>query len=323
MGQKKESGISSFRGLVGNTPLIRLPHLVHPARFSVYAKLEMYNLGGSMKDRAAFSMIEAALDAGLIRKGSAVVESSSGNMGIGLAIACHVYGLHFTCVVDARTNKTNVQIMETYGANVVCVETAPAGKSLLEARREYVTNFLQEHPGSYWPNQYANAFNHKAHEQTMEEIAVALNNKVDYLLCAVGTCGTIRGCADYIQRTGLSTKIIAIDAVGSVIFGGKAGDRLIPGHGAAIRPDIFQDGMADDIVYVTDRDCVEGCDTLLAKEHIMAGGSTGAVVAGLLRSAPTIEDGANVVAIVADRGERYIDTIYNQQWRQKHFDKEK
>lgn len=316
----KDSHPRSLRALVGNTPLVHLPHVLSSERFSVYAKLEMHNVGGSMKDRAAFSMIEAALQAGKVREGSTVIESSSGNMGIGLAIACRANNLRFICVVDTRTNKTNIEIMEAYGAKVVCIDQASSGMSLLEARRKYVADYLQQHADCYWPNQYANQSNHKAHEQTMEEIALALDNKVDYLLCAVGTCGTIRGCADYIQRAGLPTKIIAVDALGSVIFGGKTSDRLIPGHGAAVRPDIFREGMADRVLHVSDRDCLDGCDMLLAKEHILAGGSSGAVIAGLLRAAPDIEAGSNVVVVLADRGERYLDTIYNQQWRHKHFD---
>lgn len=319
MEYEKSQSVLSFRELINNTPLVHLPTISQDCGFSVYAKLEMQNIGGSMKDRAAFSMIEAALKAGHVREGSTVIESSSGNMGIGLAIACKVYGLRFVCVVDARTNTTNMQLMEAYGAQVVCIEKAPHGKSLLVARREYVAKFLEKNPDCYWPNQYGNEFNHKAHEQTMKEIATALNNKVDYVLCAVGTCGTIRGCADYIKRSGLRTKIIAIDAVGSVIYGGESGDRLIPGHGAAVRPDIFRENMASKALHMTDADCVHGCDLLLAKENILAGGSSGAVIAGLLKYAPQIENDANVVVILADRGERYLHTIYNDQWRNQYL----
>lgn len=314
--------IASTRELIGNTPLVQLRHLFAEYDFKAYAKMEMLNLGGSVKDRPAFSMVEHALEQGLIHAGDTVIESSSGNMGIGLAQACLNYGLSFICVADSRTNVANVRIMEAYGARVeVVTKPLTEGGSLLEARLAKVRELLETIPNSYWPNQYKNLYNPKAHEQTVSEIVDALDGKVDYLFCTVGTCGTLRGCSDFLQGKGIKTRIYAVDAVGSVIFGGKSGPRLVPGHGAAVRPGIFRDGMANEVVYSDDEDCLRGCRDLLSKEMIFAGGSSGAVVSAVKKVAPTIPKGATVAMIFADRGERYLDTIYNDEWIAKNFPK--
>lgn len=158
-----------------------------------------------------------------------------------------------------------------------------------------------------------------AHRHTMHEIVMALDQKVDYLFCAASTCGTLRGCAEYVQMNNLHTKVIAVDAVGSVIFGGPATKRLIPGHGAARRPELYTPNLADRSIHVTDLDCIIGCRRLLSKEAIMAGGSSGAVMMALALIKDDIPEGANCVIILPDRGERYLDTIYSDEWVDEHF----
>lgn len=148
----------------------------------------------------------------------------------------------------------------------------------------------------------------------MREIDEALNSKVDYVLCAVSTCGTLRGCSEYLKQQGRDTKIIAVDAEGSVIFGGIPGKRLIPGHGSAIRPAIYREGMADRVVYVNDAECVAGCRFLLKEEAIFAGGSSGGIISALAKIKKDIPENSTVVMILPDQGERYLDTIYNSEW---------
>ncbi len=148
---------------------------------------------------------------------------------------------------------------------------------------------------------------------------MALAGRVDYLFCAASTCGTLRGCVEYVRREGLPTKVCAVDAVGSVIFGSRKAKRLIPGHGAALVPPLFDGGLADRVVHVTDRDCVVGCRRLVKTEGILAGGSSGAVLMALRQVAGQIPDGANCVVIFPDRGERYLDTIYSDEWVAEHF----
>jgi cysteine synthase A len=225
----------SVLSAIGNTPMVRLKRLFPFANLKLYAKLEMLNPGGSIKDRVAFNVIRRGIESGEITPNSTVIESSSGNMGIGLAQACSLYGLRFICVVDPKTTEQNIRLLKTYGAEVDCVtEPDPHSGEFLRARINRVQRLLSALPNSFWPNQYANLSNSGAHYWTMREIDLDLAGEVDYLFCATSTCGTLRGCAEYIRFNNLRTKIVAVDAVGSVIFGGPPAKRLIPGHGAGV-----------------------------------------------------------------------------------------
>ena len=305
---------------IGNTPLVRLERLLPHAPFRVFAKLEAFNPGGSMKDRAAYSIIKSALDSGIIEPGWTIVESSSGNMGIGLAQVCAYFGLHFICVVDSHTTQQNIRILKAYRAEVdVVTEPDPVTGSLLQARINRVQNLLDTLPRSWWPNQYANMANALAHHQTMREIDQAFDGQIDYVFCATSTCGTVRGCADYIAARGLQTQLIAVDAVGSAIFGSIPRPRLLPGHGSARRPELYRPDMVAAVIHVTDQESVVGCHRLLRRESIMAGGSSGAVISALSKFQHEIAPGARCALILGDRGERYLDTIYSDAWIERHF----
>ncbi|HEY2291049.1 MAG TPA: 2,3-diaminopropionate biosynthesis protein SbnA [Thermoanaerobaculia bacterium] len=318
MGDQVHNGILST---VGDTPLVRLGHLLPSARFQVYAKLESFNPGGSIKDRPALQILEEALRSAKIRPGSVVVESSSGNMGIGLAQACRYHNLRFICVVDPKTSAQNLRVLRAYGAEVDLVsEPDPVSGEFLQARITRVKSLLQEIDGAFWPNQYANQQNPGAHyHRTMREVATALAGKVDVLFVATSTCGTIRGCGEYVRDHGLSTRVIAVDALGSLIFSHQRAKRMIPGLGAGLRPPLCDPTLIDDVVLVNDLECVEACRRLVARESILAGGSSGAVVAALERLQETISDDANCVLILPDRGERYLDTIYDDDWVREHL----
>jgi cysteine synthase A len=316
---------SDIVATIGATPLVALDRLFPPERFQVYAKCERFNPGGSIKDRAAKSMIEYGLRTGDLVPGvSTVVESSSGNLGIALAQLCNFYDLDLICVVDPRTTQQNIAIMRAYGARVDMVEQRdPATGEFLPARINRVRSLLESIPDAYWPNQYANEYNARAHHTTMREICEALPGGPDYLFLAAGTCGTLRGCADYLRANKLGTRVVAVDAVGSVIFGPpqpweRSHVRRIPGHGAAVVPPLLIPGLADRVIKVTDADCIRGCHQLLARESILAGGSSGAVIAALQRAASWIEPGASCVALLPDGGDRYLDTIYSDQWVESH-----
>ena len=153
----------------------------------------------------------------------------------------------------------------------------------------------------------------------MREIATALDSRVDYLFCATSTCGTLRGCAEYVRAHSLKTKIVAVDAIGSIIFGGQKAKRLIPGHGAAVRPALFQPGLVAECVHVSDLDCIVNCRRLVEREAILSGGSSGAVLSAVEKVQLRFPPGANCVAIFADRGERYLETIYSDAWVWEHF----
>jgi N-(2-amino-2-carboxyethyl)-L-glutamate synthase len=312
-----KSGILS---LVGNTPTVELNQLSRNSHFRTFAKLEAFNPGGSIKDRPALKIIETALERGDIGPGSTVIESSSGNMGIGLAQACRYYGMRLICVVDTKTTAQNIAILKAYGAEIDLVSNPdPATGEFLQARINRVQSLLPSIPNSFWPDQYSNIQNAIAHEQTMHEIATEFDDKVDYLFCSTSTCGTIRGCATYARNRKLQTKVVAVDAIGSILFGDKSAKRLIPGHGAAVVPKLLKRDLIDGVIHVSDLECVVGCRRLVREEAILVGGSSGAVIMAIERMRDTIPAGATCVAIFPDRGERYLDTIYSDGWVEQHF----
>lgn len=312
--------MESILSAIGNTPLVRLTKIFKDAPFELYAKLESLNPGGSMKDRPAVSIIKRAMDAGEIRPGTVVIESSSGNMGIGLAQVCAYLGLRFICVVDPKITPQNIRLLKAYGAEIDFVtEPDPVTGEYLKARIERVQTLRHSIENNFWTNQYGNTDNSSSHHQTMNEIVRDLDGKVDYLFCATSTCGTLRGCAEYIRQHNLATRIFAVDAVGSVIFAGQNQKRLIPGHGASVRPELYQDDLIDSCIHITDVDCVIGCRRLIHYEAILAGGSSGAVLMAVGQVKDKLPPGSTCVAIFPDRGERYLDTIYSDSWVTSHF----
>ena len=307
-------------GAVGNTPLVQLTRVFAPLDFALHAKLEMMNPGGSGKDRSARGMLLDALDRGDIGPGTTVIESSSGNLGVGLAQACALLKLRFVCVVDSRTTASHIAILKAYGAEVDVVDQPdPIGGDLLTARLNRVKQLRASIADSFWTDQYANPGNPRAQYAICGELDRDLGRPADYLFLATSTCGTLRGCREYIRDHASSTRIIAVDAVGSVIFGDEPQPRLVPGHGASRRPALYERGLEDECVHVCDRECVQGCFRLLHSEAILAGGSSGAVIAAIGKMRTRIPAGATVVAILCDRGDRYLETVYSQEWISRHF----
>jgi N-(2-amino-2-carboxyethyl)-L-glutamate synthase len=301
--------------IIGKTPMIPLRRAVDDLPIKAIAKLEGFNPGGSIKDRAAARMLAGAMARGEVGPSTTIVESSSGNMGIGLAQACAFLGLRFICVVDSKTTSQNVTLLRTYGAEIEIVrEPDPVTGDLLTARLNRVAEILNTFSDAYWPNQYGNLDNAAAHFLTMEEIVNGLDEPPDYVLCPTSSCGTIRGCGEYIKRHRLHTKVIAVDAVGSVIFGLPSGRRLLPGHGAGRRPELLSMDCVDSYVHVTDLDCVIGCRRLLKREGILVGGSSGAALMALYKISDRISAYNTCVMLFPDRGERYLDTIFSDSW---------
>lgn len=302
-------------GAVGHTPLVGLRG-VGGGRLKVYAKLEGLNPGGSAKDRPALAIIRAGIAAGHIRPGTVVVESSSGNMGIGLAQACSYLGLRFVCVVDPRTTGPHVALLRAYGATVEVVERPdPETGEYLPARIRRVREIVASVESGFWPDQFSNESNSASHRDgTMREIAAELEGEVDYVFCATSTCGTLRGCADYVRDEGMSTRVVAVDALGSVIFGGPKAERVIPGLGSGMMPGLLRPGLADAQVHVTNLDCVVGCRKVARREAMLVGGSAGGVYNAFERMQYELPDGALCVLVFSDRGERYIDTVFSDEW---------
>lgn len=308
--------------LVGDTPLVELAHMLgdsaHPR---VVAKLERFNPGGSAKDRTASAMIRTALAEGSLRPGATVIESSSGNLGVSLAQQARWRGLRFICVVDPRINRTTRRLIEAYGGEVISVQRPdPATGDWLAARIARVQELVATIPGAYWPNQYANPANPRAHaEGTMREIAETLDDDLTALYVATSTTGTLRGCLDYIAAHGLSTRVIAVDAVGSCLFGGTAAERTLPGFGAGIEPALAVGAAPDGVVRISELEAVRGCRHLAASEGLLAGASGGAVVSALLSDAWRYGPGDTVGLILHDGGEAYLDTVYDDAWVEEHL----
>lgn len=306
---------------IGNTPLVELTNVFPGFGSRVFAKMERFNPGGSIKDRSALNMLLTRIRQGELVPGrSVVVESSSGNLAIGIAQICKYFGIDFICVVDAKTTTQNLALLSAYGARVEVVRTPdPVTGEYLGARLDRVRELVATVPGAYWPNQYANPLNPQAHHQTMREIAEALNGEVDYLFAPVSTFGTLLGCAGYIDQHALPTTVVAVDAVGSAIFGQPHARRLIPGHGASVPPALLDPSAADEVVHVSDLDCLVACRRMVDREGILVGGSSGAAAAALEKFRARIPDGSNCVLVFPDGGDRYLDTIYSDAWVATNF----
>lgn len=308
---------------VGNTPLVKLNNVLNDSHFNLFGKLEAANPAGSIKDRTSLYIIKQALASGTIKKGDTVIESSSGNMAVGLAQACLYYGLKLIVVVDPKLNSHTEKILRTYGVRIEHVTVPKKNGGYLAARLERVQQLLDQIPNSYWSNQYGNQNNPLTHHETMSELINSLHGKLDYLFVATSTCGTLMGCADYIYENHLNTKIIAVDAVGSVLFGGPPLKRLIPGHGAGVPSQFLDTNRIYDHVYVDDVDCARGCWSLLEKEAILCGGSSGGMISAVGKYSKKMEQDSNCALFLCDRGERYLDTIYNRDWLLKELPESK
>jgi cysteine synthase A len=301
---------------VGATPLVALNRYLDRLDVDLFAKLEFANPGGSSKDRSATAMIADALAAGLIGPDTTVIESTSGNLGVGLAQACRYHDVKLICVVDSRAHQLKINTMRALGADVRVVDRAdPVTGDLLTARLNLVAELLGRTPDAFWPNQYANQSNPAAHgDGTMREIDEALDGQLDYLFVATSTTGTLVGCADYLRRHGRDTQLIAVDAVGSALFGGARATRRIPGFGAGVETALSQSACFDRLVRVSDIQCVVGCRRLVEREAVFAGGSSGAVGWAIAELSQEMEAGSRCAAIFADGGAGYLDTVYDDGW---------
>ncbi len=306
---------------IGNTPLVELRRYLEESDLRVFAKLEGLNPGGSAKDRPAAAIVEDAIENGVIGPETLVVEASSGNTGIGLAQVCAYHGLRFRCLIDPKTTSHNVAMLRVYGAEIEMVEHPdPVTKELLPAKLARVDALLASDEDVFWVDQYGNHANARSHyEGTIREVLDALDEPPDFLFVATATCGTLRGCLDHLKDRGLPTKIIAVDAEGSQIFGSPPRKRLIPGLGSAIRPGLCPADGVDRCIHVSDEDCVVGCRRLMKREAILAGGSSGGVMQALEQLAPEMAPGTVCVAILPDRGGRYLDTVFSDRWVAEHI----
>ncbi|MGW1295033.1 2,3-diaminopropionate biosynthesis protein SbnA [Streptomyces sp. NPDC002533] len=286
----------------------------------LYLKCEGLNLAGSIKMKAALEMVLAAERAGTLTQGSVLVESSSGNLGVALSMIAAHRGYGFLCVTDSRCNPASRRLMESLGAQVHIISRPDKERGLLGARIDYVQRLCQYDPRYVWLNQYVNPHNWLAHyRSTGPSIALQFPD-IDVLFVGAGTTGTLMGCARYFRERERPVTIVAVDSVGSVTFGGPALPRHIPGLGAGVRPALLDTSLVDDVVMVPEQDTLDSCHAM-ARQGFLFGGSTGTVVSGALRwlAARPCDERLTAVALSPDLGDRYLDSVYDPEWTERHF----
>ncbi|WP_109299253.1 2,3-diaminopropionate biosynthesis protein SbnA [Aquimarina sp. AU474] len=309
--------LSNILNKVGNTPLVSLKIESLP-NIKVFAKLEFYNPTGSVKDRAACYILNRGLNEGIINKNSVIIESSSGNFGVALSAYAKLHGLRFICVIDKNTLPVNEMLIKLQGAEIIKITEPDEYGGYLLNRINKIKTLLKERQDLYWVNQYENPLNAQAYYSSLgKEICLeAPGQKVEYVFMGVSSGGTITGVSRRVKKENPNAKIIAVDIYGSVIFGGKAKKRYIPGIGSSMTPTILDEAFIDDVVMVSEYETIIACKKLLEKYSLYAGGSSGSVYAGINKyfKELNIDHPVNVMCVFADRGERYIETIFNEKW---------
>lgn len=290
--------------LICNTPLVKLNKVTTPDMANVYGKLEGFTPGGSVKDRICLSMIREAEEKGLINKDTVIVEPTSGNTGIGLALVCAVKGYRLILTMPETMSVERRLLLKRYGAELVLTPGDQGMKGAIAKAQE----ILKEHPNSFMPQQFANPANPKIHrETTAEEIWEALDGKVDAFVAGVGTGGTVTGCGEVLKKRNPKVRIVAVEPSASpVISGGQPGKHRIQGLGAGFIPDVLNREVIDEVIKIEDMEAWGMLLALAEKEGILSGISTGANVTAALRVAKTLGPGKNVVTIICDTGDRYL-----------------
>lgn len=285
----------------------------------LYLKCEGFNFAGSIKLKSAVEMVEAAERSGHITPETTLVESSSGNMGVALSVVAASKGYRFVCVTDPRCTAGSRQLMEALGSTVHVVTEQYGEGGYLGARLRHVDK-LCENDEFIWLNQYKNSANAEAHYKTTGPEIAKMFPELDVLFVGAGTTGTLMGCARYFRETRPEVVIVAIDSVGSVTFGGPPARRMIPGLGTGVRPELLDESLVDSVVFVKETDTVRTCHTLI-RHGFVFGGSSGTVISGAMSwlDEHHFENKVSSVAIAPDLGERYLDTIYHEQWLQNVY----
>jgi 2,3-diaminopropionate biosynthesis protein SbnA len=289
---------------------------------SLFLKCEGFNFAGSIKLKAATEMVEAACRDGMLTPDSILIESSSGNLGVALSMIAASKGLRFLCVTDSRCNLSTRLLMEALGSEVhIITKPDPAG-GFLGARLDYLQALCASDDRYVWLNQYTNPGNWRAHYGTTAPAIARQFPQLDVLFVGAGTTGTLMGCARWFREWHRPVRIVAVDTLGSVTFGGPPGRRMIPGLGMTVRPPLLDDAYVDDVVRVEEADTIRACHRL-ARRGFLFGGSTGTVVSGAMDWLSRHDaSGLTAVAIAPDLGERYLDTVYQTNWVEAIYGKD-
>ena len=293
---------NSTLDLIGNTPILKLNNLTDKDSAEIYVKLEKYNLAGSIKDRAALGMIEKAEKEGLLKKNSVIIESTSGNMGIALAMIGKLKGYEVIIVMPDSMSKERRDLIKAFGAKLILTEGSKGMNGAIEKASE-----LAKKENYFMPQQFQNIANREKHyETTAEEIYNDIND-LDVFIAGVGTGGTVSGIGRKLKEKISNIKIVAVEPKSSpVLSGGNAGAHKIQGLGSGFIPDIYDSKSVDEVVNVSDLEAFETTKLIAEKEGILLGISSGAVISVAISMAKKIGKGKKILVIAPDGGEKYI-----------------
>ncbi len=311
--------VDSILDTVGDTPMVRLTRLDPALRCQLVAKVEVFNPGGSIKDRVAVRMIEAAERDGRLQPGGTIVEPTSGNTGTGLAIAARLKGYRVIAVMPDKMSREKIDLLRAYGAEVVVCPTNVDPDSP-EAYYRVADRLAAETPGGFQPNQYQNPANPQAHyDWTGPELWNDTDGRITHLVAGVGTGGTITGCARYLKERNPDIQVIGADPVGSIYSNEDVKPYLVEGVGEDFWPTTFDPTLVDRYVTVSDQESFLMTRRLATTEGLLVGGSCGLAAHAALEVARGIEDpDALVVTILPDGGRSYLSKIFNDAWMTQH-----
>ncbi len=302
--------------IIGGTPVLRLKRIPEPHWAEMLVKLESMNPGGSVKDRIGLSMIEAAERDGRLKPGGTIVEATSGNTGIGLAMVCAAKGYKAILIMPDDVNIERVALLRAYGARVILTPRL----ELMQGAINKAEEILREHPDYFMPQQFRNSANPQIHrETTAREILRVVDGKLDALVVGVGTGGTATGTGEALKQHIANLKLLVVEPADSpVLSGGKPGMHKIQGIGAGFVPEVLNRSVIDRIITVTDEEAASAAHRLAEEEGILCGISAGAILHASCIAARELGTGKRVLAILPDSGERYLSTDwFHQSWREE------
>jgi cysteine synthase len=290
--------------LIGRTPLVRLNQLSPEGGATIYAKVESFNPGGSVKDRICLNMVNEAERQGKLKPGGTIVEPTSGNTGIGLALIAAVRGYKLILVMPESMSMERASLLSSYGAQLVLTAAWEGMKGSIKEAESIVA----QNPSYFMPDQFSNPANPAMHRQTTAlEIWEALDGRIDAFVAAVGTGGTITGCGEVFKQRNAHVRVVAVEPSGSpVLSGGDPGPHKIQGIGAGFVPKVLNRAILDGVLTVTDDQAYQTAKLLAKREGLLVGISSGANVFAAQKVAQELGPGKNVVTVLCDTGERYI-----------------
>lgn len=321
----RKTRYDSIIDAIGQTPLVKLGNISKGLKATIWAKMEFMNPGGSIKDRIARYMIEKGEREGKLKPGDTILENSSGNTAMGLAIVCRQKGYKLKIVIRDSTSREKIKMLEVLGVDVIKVDsTLPPEHP--ESYNNYAENLARNDSKLYYIDQHNNLDNNESHYMTTgPEIWEQMDGRIDYFVVGVGTGGTLFGAGKYLKEKDPQIKLIGVDPVGSVFYDWfkhkkmvKASRYLIEGIGDEFLIKTAQLDLMDDMLKVTDKKAVGWAKKLAFEEGILAGGSSGANIWASRKIAKEIDREANIVTIICDSGYKYFSTIYNDEWIMKN-----